>query len=118
MRTSALDDVPGLGPGRRKRLIAELGGVKGVRTASLEDLESLSWLPTKVAHVLYGHLHPEHPGSQALAARAPGPALEIAPRDARDSVPPDDPVAPDHAVVPDPTPAGEAPPNEEEAAWA
>ncbi len=118
MRTSALDDVPGLGPGRRKRLIAELGGVKGVRTASLEDLESLSWLPTKVAHVLYGHLHPEHPGSQALAARAPGPALEIAPREARDAVAPDDPVTPDHAVVPDPTPAGEAAPNEEEAAWA
>lgn len=47
--TSALDDVPGLGPKRRQRLIQELGGVGGVKSASLDELKSLSWLPDQVA---------------------------------------------------------------------
>ncbi|MCU1491802.1 MAG: uvrC, partial [Acidimicrobiaceae bacterium] len=59
MRTSALDGVPGLGPGRRKRLESELGGVRAVRAATLEELLALSWLPEKVARALFARLHPE-----------------------------------------------------------
>ena len=36
MTASVLDDIPGLGPGRKKRLVRELGGVNGVKTASRE----------------------------------------------------------------------------------
>ena len=57
MTTSVLDDVPGLGPARRKRLVKELGGVKAVKEASLETLEALPWLPKAVAHTLYDRLH-------------------------------------------------------------
>jgi excinuclease ABC subunit C len=57
MTKSAIDDVPGLGPGRKKRLLKELGGITAVKQASLEDLEGLSWLPEKVAHALYAKLH-------------------------------------------------------------
>jgi excinuclease ABC subunit C len=57
MTKSAIDDVPGLGPGRKKRLLKELGGITAVKNAGLEDLESLSWLPEKVAHALYAKLH-------------------------------------------------------------
>ncbi|MEY2568638.1 MAG: excinuclease subunit [Actinomycetota bacterium] len=57
MTKSALDDVPGLGPARRKRLIAELGGVKAVKTASLEELQALSFLPDAVAEALHKKLH-------------------------------------------------------------
>ena len=41
MTKSVLDDIPGLGPTRRKRLIKELGGVKAVKEASLEELQAL-----------------------------------------------------------------------------
>ncbi|MBV8981274.1 MAG: excinuclease ABC subunit UvrC [Acidimicrobiia bacterium] len=57
MTKSAIDDVPGLGPGRRKRLLKEMGGITAVKNASLEELEALSWLPEKVAHALYAKLH-------------------------------------------------------------
>jgi excinuclease ABC subunit C len=57
MTKSAIDDVPGLGPGRKKRLLKEMGGVTAVKNASLHDLENLSWLPEKVAHALYTKIH-------------------------------------------------------------
>ncbi len=53
MTTSVLDSIPGLGPGRRKRLIKELGGVRKVQQASLEELRALSWLPDAVADAVY-----------------------------------------------------------------
>ena len=57
MTKSVLDDVPGLGPTRRKRLVKELGGVNAVKQASVEDLKALSWLPDAVADALYEKLH-------------------------------------------------------------
>ncbi|HMC51822.1 MAG TPA: excinuclease ABC subunit C, partial [Acidimicrobiales bacterium] len=57
MVRSALDDVPGLGEMRRKRLVKELGGVQAVRRASVEELLALPWLPDRVARALYDHLH-------------------------------------------------------------
>lgn len=57
MTRSALDDVPGLGPARRKRLVKELGSVKKVKAATLEELQALSWLPDQVAEDLWNHLH-------------------------------------------------------------
>ena len=38
MTRSVLDDIPGLGPTRKKRLLKELGGVGAVKQASLEEL--------------------------------------------------------------------------------
>ncbi len=54
---SALDGIPGLGPSRRARLVKELGGVRAVRRASLEDLHALTWLPDVVAGEVWRHLH-------------------------------------------------------------
>ncbi len=59
LRPKALEAVPGLGATRRARLLSELGGLRGVRAATLEELQSLSWLPDKVARALYVELHPE-----------------------------------------------------------
>jgi excinuclease ABC subunit C len=53
MTKSVLDDIAGLGPGRKKRLIKEFGGVRKVQRASLEDLRLLSWLPNAVADAVY-----------------------------------------------------------------
>ena len=57
MTRSVLEGVPGLGPTRRKRLEKELGGVRAVQAASLEELRALSWLPDKVGEAVYDHLH-------------------------------------------------------------
>jgi excinuclease ABC subunit C len=57
MTASFLDGISGLGEVRRKRLLAELGGVKAVRVASLETLHSLSWLPDTVASAVYTKTH-------------------------------------------------------------
>ncbi|MGH8993013.1 MAG: excinuclease ABC subunit UvrC [Acidimicrobiia bacterium] len=66
MTRSALDDVPGLGPTRRKRLLKEFGSVKKLRAMSEEDLVAIPWLPAKVANALYVHLH-----GPALGERRP-----------------------------------------------
>jgi excinuclease ABC subunit C len=57
MTTSAIDGISGLGPTRKIRLLKELGGVKGVGRASLDDLKALSWLPHAVADAIYENLH-------------------------------------------------------------
>lgn len=59
MTKSVLDDIEGLGPTRRKRLIKELGGVRAVQRAELADLQALSWLPDAVAANVYAKCHPE-----------------------------------------------------------
>jgi excinuclease ABC subunit C len=48
MTRSILEGIPGLGPARRARLVKELGGVNAVRSASLEELLALDWLPDQV----------------------------------------------------------------------
>jgi excinuclease ABC subunit C len=57
MTASILDDVPGLGPARKKRLLKELGGVNAVKAASLESLHTLPWLPESVGTAVYEKVH-------------------------------------------------------------
>ncbi len=57
MTKSVLDDIPGLGPTRRKRLTKEIGGVGAVKKASLEALQGLTWLPDKVAEAVFDKIH-------------------------------------------------------------
>ncbi len=53
MVASILDDVPGLGPKRKKLLIKHFGSVKRMREASLEDIEAVPGIPRQVAEDLY-----------------------------------------------------------------
>jgi excinuclease ABC subunit C len=57
MTTSVLDGVSGLGPTRRTRLVKELGSVKAVRAASLDDLKAIRWLPDAVAEAVFEKVH-------------------------------------------------------------
>jgi excinuclease ABC subunit C len=67
MTKSVLDDVRGLGPTRRQRLRKEIGGVKALRQATLEELKSLSWLPDEVGENLFEALHrPSGRGASSL----------------------------------------------------
>jgi excinuclease ABC subunit C len=57
MTRSALDGIVGLGEVRKKRLVKELGGVRAVKQASLEDLRALPWLPDSVAQAVHDRVH-------------------------------------------------------------
>ena len=59
MTKSVLDDIAGLGPKRKKRLVKEMGGVRAVQAADLEDLKALTWLPDDVAIAIYETAHKE-----------------------------------------------------------
>ncbi len=52
---STLDGVPGLGPVRKRDLLRAFGSLRGIRKASLEELEEK--LPRKVARALFAKLH-------------------------------------------------------------
>jgi excinuclease ABC subunit C len=58
---SVLDEVPGLGPTRRTRLLREFGSVKKLRELSEEDLVELAWLPENVGRALHARLHSGSP---------------------------------------------------------
>ena len=61
MTKSVLDDIAGLGPVRRKRLVKEMGGVRRVQQASLEELLELPWLPESVARAVHEACHGGRP---------------------------------------------------------
>jgi excinuclease ABC subunit C len=54
---SVLDDVPGLGPSRKKILLQRYTTVNAIKEASLEELKTL--IPLAVATALYNALHPQ-----------------------------------------------------------
>jgi excinuclease ABC subunit C len=58
MTVSALDDIPGLGEVRQKKLTKALGGVNAVKRAGLDELKALSFLPDAVAEAVYAKFHP------------------------------------------------------------
>jgi Excinuclease ABC subunit C len=47
--STALDDVPGVGPATRKKLLRRFGGVEGVRTASREELTAVDGVGERTA---------------------------------------------------------------------
>ena len=60
MTKSVLDDVPGLGPTRRARLLKEHGSVKRLRALTEEELVAIPWLPEKVGRAVFAQLHGEN----------------------------------------------------------
>ena len=66
MTKSLLDDVAGLGPTRRARLLKEFGSLKRMRALTEDELSALPWLPDRVARAVYAKLHGEQ-----LTPRAP-----------------------------------------------
>ncbi|MGO9490216.1 MAG: excinuclease ABC subunit UvrC [Solirubrobacteraceae bacterium] len=57
MTSSLLDELPGVGPARKRALLAHFGSPEAVVAASREELQSVPGLPAKVARDLHGHLH-------------------------------------------------------------
>jgi len=57
MRRSKLDDIPGLGPKRRKQLVKEFGSVAKVKQASVEDIAALPGFGPKLAQLIHDALN-------------------------------------------------------------
>jgi excinuclease ABC subunit C len=57
MTESIMDDLPGIGPARKRALLKHFGSPEAVLGASREELENVPGFPQKVARDLYGHLN-------------------------------------------------------------
>lgn len=59
MILSLLDEVPGIGPKRKKALLHHFGSVKSIRDASVEQLEQVNGISPLMAKTIYTFFNPE-----------------------------------------------------------
>ena len=57
---SALDDVPGLGPARRKALVKHFGSVRKLSAASIEEIAAVPGIGARLAATISGALDANH----------------------------------------------------------
>ena len=57
MTSSLLDELPGVGPSRKRALLAHFGSPDAVVGATREELQSVPGLPAKTGRELYSYLH-------------------------------------------------------------
>ncbi len=55
---SLLEEIPGLGPARRREILKSFGGLQGVRQASVEDLSKVRGIGRPLAELIYEKMNP------------------------------------------------------------
>jgi excinuclease ABC subunit C len=58
MTASPLDEVPGIGPSRKRALLMHFGTARAVKGAALEDLEKAPGISRTMARSIYDYFHP------------------------------------------------------------
>jgi excinuclease ABC subunit C len=58
LTTSSLDEVPGIGPNRKRALLMHFGTAGAVKGAALEDLERAPGISKAMARQLHDYFHP------------------------------------------------------------
>jgi len=58
LTTSTLDEVPGIGPTRKRALLMHFGTARAVKGAALEDLEKAPGISRATARQVYDYFHP------------------------------------------------------------
>ncbi len=54
---STLENIPGIGPKRRKQLLEHFGGLQGVRNAGIDALATANGISRELAETIYNALH-------------------------------------------------------------
>jgi excinuclease ABC subunit C len=57
MGGSKIEEIPGIGPRKRAKLLQRFGGVRGVESASVEDLLGVEGISRELAETVYNALH-------------------------------------------------------------
>jgi excinuclease ABC subunit C len=57
MTESIMDELPGIGPARKRALLQHFGSPESVFAATREELEAVPGLPQKVARAIYAHVN-------------------------------------------------------------
>ena len=55
--TSRLDEIPGIGPARRKALMRSFQSIGEIMEASVEELAAIPEIPQKQAEAIYAYFH-------------------------------------------------------------
>ncbi len=59
-KSSPLEQIPGLGPKKRRELLRQFGGLQGVVGAGIDDLAKVRGISRSLAETIYNELHLEH----------------------------------------------------------
>ena len=80
--TSILEEIPGIGPGKRRALLKELGSLRRVRAAEIEELEAVSGVAPRDARRIHAFFRAlEAPSAEEVTGEEeapPGPGEQVA----------------------------------------
>jgi len=57
MKSNPLDGIAGIGPSRKRALLAHFGSAKAVKSASVAELAQVEGVSETLAETIYGYFH-------------------------------------------------------------